>query len=97
VARRWLPESRLFRSAVLRPPEPAIESDEEPAESLVGLSGETTTRLAPAGKALVAGVLRDVASDGRLLPPGTAIRVVGVRGGQLLVRALDDDGAGPTP
>ena len=26
VARRWLPESRLFRSAVLRPPEPAAEA-----------------------------------------------------------------------
>lgn len=90
VARRWLPESRLFRHVLLQPPSADEPDDVDPLAALVGLEGETTTRLAPAGKARVGGALHDVASDGRLLEPGTRVRVVAVRGGLLLVRAADD-------
>ena len=88
VARRWLPQSRLFRHVLLAPPvsEEPID-DEDPLESLVGVEGETTTRLAPAGKARIGGALHDVTSDGQLVEPGMTVEVTGVRGGRLVVRA----------
>ncbi len=96
VARRWLPESRLFRHVLLEPPAPdsSNASDDDALEALVGATGVTTTRLAPAGKVRVEGAIHDVASDGPLLEPDTAVRVVGVRGGRLVVRALADASPG---
>ena len=89
VGRRWLPESRLFRRVLLAPPvSEATDEDEDPLEALVGLDGETTTRLAPAGKARIDGMLRDVTSDGQLVDPGIPVEVIAVRGGRLVVRAL---------
>jgi len=90
VARRWLPESRLFRHVLLQPPVAEAAPDEEPLEALVGSAATTTTRLAPAGKARVEGVLHDVISEGALVEPGTAVRVVAVRGGRLVVRAAGE-------
>ncbi len=57
----------------------------EPLEELIGTSGVTTTRLAPAGKAEVDGQLRDVWSEGMLIEPGTAVRVTAVRAGRVMV------------
>ena len=89
VARRWLPESRLFRHVLLQPPGDGVEDAvEDPLEALVGQEGETTSRLAPAGKARIGGGIHDVASDGQLIEPGMAVEVVAVRGGRLLVRAV---------
>lgn len=96
VARRWLPESRLFRHVLLEPPAEAGDGvfDGDPLEAFLGAGGTTTTRLAPAGKARLEGVLHDVTSDGPLIEPDTAIRVVAVRGGRLVVRALGDAARG---
>ena len=89
VARRWLPESRLFRHVLLAPPgENEADSLGDPLESLVGREGETTSRLAPSGKARIGGEIHDVASDGHLIEPGMPVEVVAVRGGRLLVRAV---------
>ncbi len=90
VARRWLPESRLFRHVLLAPPgDSADDLIDDPLEALVGLEGETTSRLAPAGKARIGGEIHDVSSDGQLVEPGTPVEVVAVRGGRVLVRAID--------
>ena len=60
----------------------------EASDDLVGASGTTTTRLAPAGKARIGDVIRDVVSDGILIEPGTAVEVVEVRDGRISVRPM---------
>jgi len=84
VARRWLPDTPVLRDVLLVPPPP--DALEEPLDELVGLTGTTTTRLAPAGKALVGGVIRDVVADDDLIEPGHAVLVVAVRDGRVVVR-----------
>ncbi|MFM9026115.1 MAG: NfeD family protein, partial [Planctomycetaceae bacterium] len=87
VLRRWLPATPVLRHVLLEPPAAADGSDEALAD-LVGAEGTTTSRLAPFGKALVAGTIRDVTTDGELVEPGAAVRVVEVRGGRITVRAV---------
>jgi membrane-bound ClpP family serine protease len=72
---------------LLEPPPQDVFRDDE-SEMLVGAEGLTTTRLAMAGKARIAGEVRDVASDGMLIEPGVPVRVVEVRGGRLIVRPV---------
>jgi membrane-bound ClpP family serine protease len=89
LVRRWLPSAPVLRRVLLEPPSPGEESlPPERLEELLGLEGTTTTRLAPAGMARIAGRLHDVTSDGRLIEPGTAVRVVEVRGSRVLVNAV---------
>ena len=90
LARRWLPRAPVLRNVLLEPPAADDELDTEHLEELLGLEGTTTSRLAPAGKARVGGRVHDVATRGELIEPGTAIRVVEVRGGRVVVRPLDD-------
>jgi membrane-bound ClpP family serine protease len=71
---------------LLVPPTSADDAVEESLADLVGLTGTTTTRLAPAGKALIEGVVRDVVADDDLIEPGHAVRVVAVRSGRVFVR-----------
>ena len=90
LVRRWLPSTPVLRRVLLEPPslgdDPEVPEDH--LEELLGLEGSTTTRLAPAGMARIAGRLHDVTSDGRLIEPGTAVRVVEVRGSRVLVRPV---------
>jgi len=88
LLRRWLPSTPILRNVVLEPPEDAGPDDA--LDELVGRIGTTTTRLAPAGKARLGDSVRDVASDGPLIEPGTAVRVVGVRGGRVIVHPAGD-------
>jgi membrane-bound ClpP family serine protease len=75
---------------LLAPPgDSADDLIDDPLEALVGLEGETTSRLAPAGKARIGEEIHDVSSDGQLIEPGMPVEVVAVRGGRLLVRAID--------
>ena len=85
LVRRWLPSTPVLRHVLLTPPEPEAGQPEEPLEKLIGADGFTTTRLAPAGQAEVAGQVRDVWSEGMLIEPGTPIRVSAVRSGRVLV------------
>ncbi|NCX97555.1 MAG: hypothetical protein EBX35_02970 [Planctomycetia bacterium] len=90
LIQRWLPATPGLRSVLLQPPaEPAFDDGESLAE-LVGAEGTTTSRLAPAGKARIGGEVRDVTSDGTLVEPGSAVEVVAVRGGRLVVRAIGE-------
>lgn len=86
VARRWLPATPVLRDVLLVPPASDADALEEPLDELVGLTGTTTTRLAPAGKALVGGVVRNVVADDDLIEPGHAVLVVAVRDGRVVVR-----------
>jgi membrane-bound serine protease (ClpP class) len=76
----------MLRTVLLEPPAAEEPAAEEDLEALLGLEGTTTTRLAPAGKARFAGRVHEVTSVGTLLEPGTAVRVVEVRGGRVLVK-----------
>ena len=88
MLRRWLPATPILRDVVLEPPEDVGLDDM--LDELVGRIGTTTTRLAPAGKARIGDGVRDVASDGPLIEPGTAVRVVDVRGGRVIVHPAGD-------
>jgi membrane-bound serine protease (ClpP class) len=88
VVQRWLPKTPGLRGVLLAPPAEAPFDDADP-QALVGAQGTTTTRLAPAGKARIAGEVRDVTADGLLIEPGVGVRVVEVRGGRLVVRPVE--------
>lgn len=87
VIHRWLPSTPGLRLMLLEPPAPEVNDDAD-IEALLGAEGLTTTRLAMAGKAQIAGEVRDVSSDGMLIETGVAVRVVEVRGGRLIVRPV---------
>jgi membrane-bound serine protease (ClpP class) len=93
LVRRWLPSTPVLRNVLLEPPAADDAVEEAGLEELIGLEGTTTTRLAPAGKARIAGRLHDVTSDGPLVEPGAPVRVVEVRGGRVLVRPAPPAGA----
>ena len=89
LLRRWLPSAPVLRNVLLVPPTAADDGfEEERLDELIGLEGTTTTRLAPAGKARIAGRLHEVTSDGSLVEPGRPVRVVEVRGGRVLVKPV---------
>ncbi len=92
LVRRWLPRAPGLRHVLLEPPA-AEESLDDPLADLVGAAGVATTRLVPAGKARIDGRLVDVTTDGQLVEPGEAVRVVDVRGRRIVVQPADD-GAG---
>lgn len=89
VVKQWLPSTPGLRMMLLEPPPEEVVHDDE-IEGLVGTEGLTTTRLAMAGKARIAGEVRDVESDGMLVEPGVAVQVVEVRAGRLIVRPMAD-------
>ena len=87
ILKRWLPSTPVLRHVLLEPPAESVAEESDTAD-LVGAAGTTTTRLAPFGKALVAGVIRDVTTEGPLVEPGTAVEVVEIRGGRVYVRPV---------
>jgi membrane-bound serine protease (ClpP class) len=87
VIKQWLPSTPGLRMVLLEPPPEDVFRDDE-LEMLMGAEGLTTSRLATAGKARIAGEVRDVSSDGMLIEPGVSVRVVEVRGGRLIVRPV---------
>ncbi len=86
---RWLPSTPGLRSVLLAPPAEVDFDGTDPPEALIGVEGLTTTRLAPAGKARIGGEVREVSSDGILIEPGTAVRVVELRGGRVVVAPME--------
>ena len=88
LLRHWLPATPVLRDVLLVPPTEAVDPAADDLEALLGAEGTTTSRLAPAGKARIGGVVRDVASDGELIEPGVAVRVTACRGGRLHVRPV---------
>jgi membrane-bound ClpP family serine protease len=60
----------------------------ERPESLIGRRGAVVFALRPAGKAEIAGALRDVVAAGEFLDPGTPVEVVEVEGNRIVVRSI---------
>ena len=99
VLHKALPHSPMLRQIILKPPREdqlSIDAQGDPEavvnwQHLAGRTGETVTKLVPAGKAKIDGRLYDVISDGQLIDAGARIRVVDVMGNRILVRAADRD------
>ncbi len=87
MMRRWLPFVPGLRRALAEEATAAIPADAGLGLPQPGSSGTTTTRLAPAGKAMIDGQLVDVASDGPLIEPGVTVSVIALRGSRIIVRA----------
>ena len=85
LVRRWLPSTPVFRHVLLAPPEPVALYERDTLEHLVGETGVTTTRLAPAGKAEINGHVRDVSADGMLIESGTLVRITAVHSNHIIV------------
>ncbi len=93
IMRRILPDAPLFCRMML--PTPDSEQLDE-VEQLVdwthleGKRGVATTQLTPSGKALFGDELVNVISDGMLVPRGTPVYVIQVRGNHVLVGPVDE-------
>ena len=85
VVRRWLPSTPVLRHVLLVPPERDEQNEVVSFEHLIGKTGVTVTRLAPAGKANIENHLHDVYADDMLIESGTAVQVTAVRSGRIMV------------
>ena len=98
--RKVLPRSPYFNRMMLQPrgerAETGLDSGRDP-EAIVdwsflqGKSGETITRLFPAGKARIGGRVYDVITDGRMLDKGQQIEVVEAIGNRVVVKPVEDE------
>jgi len=94
VLRRWLPNTPIFSTLLLQPPEGEEAASLSQREALVhfedfvGMRGTTTTQLTPGGKARFGDSLVDVITDGDVVPRGTEVEVVEVHGNRVVVKAV---------
>ncbi|NLF68174.1 MAG: hypothetical protein GX575_03865 [Candidatus Anammoximicrobium sp.] len=95
IARRLVTDAPLFRRVSLETPDEQQREQIRCQEALVhweylvGKRGVTVTQLTPSGKARFGDARVDVISDGEVIPYGTDVVVVEVRGNEVLVRALE--------
>ncbi len=66
--------------------DPATESNTILSNELMGSTGTTITRLAPAGKALIDNKRFDVVSNGNFIEKGIDIKVIEVHGNRIVVK-----------
>ncbi len=96
VMRKLIPHSPYLRRMILVPREPVDTglSGHDPEavvdwSYLAGEVGETVTRLAPSGKARIAGRVYDVISKGQMLDKGETIEVIEAIGNRIVVAASE--------
>ncbi|MFH0899747.1 MAG: NfeD family protein [Pseudomonadota bacterium] len=86
----WLfPKSRLGQASVLKEQQLGFRAGDPHLEGLVGKEGRTLTPLRPAGTAEIEGMTVDVVADGVYVESNTAVRVVTVEGGRVVVETVD--------
>jgi len=61
----------------------------EGRETLVGKRGKAFTPLRPAGRAIIDGEYYDVTSRGEMVPSGSEIEVIRIRGNNIVVREVE--------
>lgn len=85
---RWIPRTPLGRGLVL---ESAVEGAAPAAENqaLLGAEGVALTPLRPAGSARIRGRRVDVVTEGGLIEPDTAVKVIAVEGMRIVVRRIE--------
>ena len=87
------PRTPLAKRVLLKPPAPEeIEASHsgQRLDHLVGQLGRALTPLRPSGMVDFDGRRLDGLAEEGLIPPGSLIRAVRVRGGQLIVRTAND-------
>ena len=95
VLRRFLPQMPLFNKLMLAPPEGDAAEELSARESLghyehlLGMTGVTTTRLVPAGKARFDEELVDVTCEDDIIDRGVKVEVVSIRGTRIVVKAVN--------
>lgn len=94
--RKILPNSPYLKRMMLEPKkriETGLEGDRDPEaivdwSHLAGQTGETITKLYPAGKARIGGQIYDVISSGQLVDKGEKIEVIEAIGNRIVVKPL---------
>jgi membrane-bound ClpP family serine protease len=95
--RRVLTEAPVFKRVSLDPPvderleELRYQESLVHLDHLVGKRGVTTTQLTPSGKARFGDHVIDVMTDGEVIPPGTDVYVMDVKGSEVEVRPVKRD------
>jgi len=87
-----LPRLRFARGLYLRKPELTDAERRAGAPALthlLGATGEARTPLRPSGTAVFSGDPVEVVARGRLLPPGTPVKVVDVTGNRVVVEEVE--------
>lgn len=82
---KFFPDSRMARLIVSRKVVGDIGTEQP---ELVNQSGTAFTQLRPAGTALINGRRVDVVTEGQLIERGSPVKVVGVEGMRVIVRAV---------
>jgi membrane-bound ClpP family serine protease len=96
VARRLVTDAPMFNRVSLDTPDQQQREQISYQEAmvhfdyLVGKRGVTITQLTPSGKARFGDARVDVIGDGDVVPCGTDVVVVEVRGNEVLVRAVEN-------
>jgi membrane-bound serine protease (ClpP class) len=83
---RYFPTSRMARLFVSQRVIGNVDADKP---ELLHRTGQALTILRPSGMALIDGKRVDVVSEGPLIEPGTAVKVVAIEGLRVVVRAVD--------
>jgi len=89
---RMLPKLPFARGLYLRKPELSEAERRAAAKPLVhllGATGEATTLLRPSGTAVFEGDPVQVVTRGRMVAPGTRVKVVDVTGNRVVVEELE--------
>ena len=87
---KFFPGSSLARPFILKRVIGSIRAEQP---ELLGESGVAYTQLRPSGTALINGKRVDVVTEGSLIERGAPIRVVGIEGLRVVVRAVGEDQA----
>ena len=92
VLLRYLPSSGLWNRLVLKN-ELKTEQGYTASDNLnrlIGLEGVVLTLLRPAGSVRIGEQVFDVVSEGRFVEPGARVKVLGVNGNRIVVRAIEE-------
>lgn len=92
VGMKFLPDTKMGRRLILEEAisagaalDPGVPGEGGQRETLVGVTGETTTDLVPSGKSRFGERLHDVVSDGEFIPKGTPVEVTRHEGSRVVV------------
>ena len=85
---KFFPQSPLARRFVLKRVVGNIDAEQP---ELLNQAGIAYTQLRPSGTALINGKRVDVVTEGSLIERGSAIRVVGIEGMRVVVRAVAEE------
>ena len=89
---KYLPSSGLWKRLVLRNELRTAQgyTASEDLTQLIGQEGVVMTLLRPAGAVRIGEKVLDVVSEGRFIEPGVRVKVLGVQGNRVVVRAIED-------